>query len=90
MPGVHRPETQTSPALQQPHPHCTVSGSQVIGRHVPLLQIWPQPQAGEQVLPVQTPLLQVLPLGHPQVPPQPSPPPQVPSPAHFGVQHAFW
>ena len=33
IPGAHCPALHTSPALQQPHPHWTVSGSQVIGRH---------------------------------------------------------
>ena len=33
IPGVHCPARHTSPALQQPHPHWTVSGSQVIVRH---------------------------------------------------------
>jgi hypothetical protein len=87
---MHWPARHTSPDWQQPHPHMTLSGSQTTGRHVPLLQIWPQPHAGEQVLPVQTPFLQVLPLAQPQVPPHPLLPPQVPSAGHFGVQQAFW
>ena len=78
-----------SPELQQPQPHETASGSQVIGRHVPLLQTWPQPQAGEQVLPWQTPFLHVLPLPQPQVPPQPLLPPHVPSPGHCGLQQVL-
>jgi hypothetical protein len=77
-----------SPALQQPQPHGTASGSQMIGRHWPLLQTCPQPQAGVQVLPGQIPFLQV-PLSQPQVPPQPSPPPQVPSAGQDRLQQAL-
>ena len=90
IPGMHCPPEQMSPEPQQPQPHGTLSGSHVIGRHWPLLQIWPQPHAGEQVLPPQTPFLQVAPPEQPQVPPQPSLPPHVPSPGHWGAQQAFW
>jgi hypothetical protein len=87
---MHCPLTHTSPELQQVQPHLTASGSHVIGRHWPLLQSWPQPHAGEQVLPVQMPFLHVLPLAQPHGSPQPSSAPQVPSVGHFGLQQAFW
>jgi hypothetical protein len=76
--------------LQQPQPHWTTSGLHTIPRHWPLLQICPQPQAGEQVLPGHTPFVQVPPPEQPQVPPQWSLPPQVPSLKQSGVQQAFW
>ena len=41
---MHWPATQLSPGLQQPQPQKTTSGSQMTGRHWPLLQISPQPQ----------------------------------------------
>lgn len=90
MPGMHCPALQMSPELQQAQPHWTASGSQVIGRHWPLLQTCPQPQAGVQVLAEHMPFLHVLPLGQPQVPPQPLLPPQVPSLGHCGLQQAPW
>ena len=86
MSPVHWPAMQISPALQQPHPHGTTSGSHRIGAHCPLLQICPQPQVGVQVLPGQRPFVHLPPPAQPQVPPQPSSPPQVPSFGHVGVQ----
>jgi hypothetical protein len=67
-------------------PHCTTLGLQVTGMHWALLQIWPQPHAGVHTLPGHSPLVQVPAAPHPQVPPQPSPPPQVPSVGQLGLQ----
>jgi len=86
MLAVHWPAMQASPALQQPQPQGTTSGSHRIAAHWPLLQIWPQPQVGVQVLPGQRPFVHLPPPAQPQVPPQPSRPPQVPSFGQVGVQ----
>jgi hypothetical protein len=71
---------------QQLQPQRTTSGLQVTEMHCPLLQIWPQPQAGVQALAGQSPLVHAPPPAQPQVPPQPSPFPQVPSAGQLGLQ----
>ena len=86
MPGMHWPATQISPVPQQLQPQRTTSGAHVTFTHAPLLQIWPHPHAGVQVLPAHTPLVHFAPPTHPQVPPQPSPAPQVPSVGQLGLQ----
>jgi len=86
MPGVHCPATQISPLPQQLQPQRTTSGLQVTAMHAPLLQIWPQPQAGVHVLPAHTPAVHLAPPTQPHVPPQPSPAPQVPSTGQLGLQ----
>ena len=62
----------------------------MIPRHWPLLQISPQPQAGVQVFPGQSPALHVPPPAQPHVPPHPSLWPQVPSLGQYGSQQALW
>jgi len=86
MPATHCPATQFSPAPQQVQPHCTLAGPQVSVTHWPLLQIWPQPQAGVHAFAGQRPFVHLPPPAQPQVPPQPSLPPQVPSFLHVGLQ----
>jgi hypothetical protein len=88
-PCRHCPATQVSPGLQHPQPHWTTSGLQMMARHWPSLQIWPQPQAGVQVFPGQRPALHVPPPAQPQVPPHLSLPPQVPSLGQYGSQQAL-
>jgi len=83
---MHWPATQISPVPQQLQPQVTTSGLQVTVTHEPLLQICPQPQAGVQTLPGQTPPVHVPPPAQPQVPPQPLPAPQVPSVGQLGLQ----
>ena len=54
--------------------------------HAPLLQVWPQPQTGLQVLVGHFPPEHIPPPLQPQTPPQPSAAPQVPSFGQLGVQ----
>jgi len=82
---MHWPATQFSPAPQQLQPH-SAPLVQLSATQLPLLQTWPQAQAGEQALPTQTPFVHLAPPVQPQVPPQPSPPPQVPSVLQTGLQ----
>ncbi len=81
---------QVCPAGQQAlHPHC-VSLPVQLSRHWPPLQNCPQPQAGVQVLGLQTPLTQVSPVTQlctVQVPPQPSESPHF-LPVQAGVQQS--
>jgi hypothetical protein len=86
---MHWPAEQISPGLQQPQPHAGWSMSHWTGTHVPLLQISPQPQSGLHGLDAQRPAMHCAPPLQPQVFPQPSLPPQVPSVGQDGVQHAF-
>jgi hypothetical protein len=51
-----------------------------------LLQVSPQPQVGVQIFEGHIPFVHLPPPVQPQVPPQLSEPPQVPSLGHFGVQ----
>jgi hypothetical protein len=55
--------------------------------HLPSEQDWPHGQAGEQLLSAQIPPTQTPPLLQPQVPPQPSDAPQLPSTGQVGLQH---
>jgi hypothetical protein len=86
IPATHCPATQFSPEPQQVHPHCTLSTPHVSVTHEPLVQIWPQPQAGVQAFAGQTPLVHLPPPAQPQVPPHPSLPPHVPSLLQLGLQ----
>jgi len=73
-----------SPSGQQAQPQRPLL--QVSGTQTPSLQDCPQPQAGVQVFWGQRPFVQAAPPGQPQVPPQPSPAPQVPSCGQRGAQ----
>jgi len=75
-----------SPEAQHEHPHLTASGAHVTETHVPLLQIWPQPQAGVHTFAGHNPLVHAPPPAQPHVPPHESPPPHVPSVAQRGLQ----
>jgi len=79
--------TGPRPSGQHAHPQTPVA--QVSGTQAPSLQVCPHPQAGVQVFCGQRPFVQ-LPLAQPQVPPQPSEPPHVPSCGQCGAQHAPW
>ena len=83
---MHCPATQDSPAAQQEHPHATLLAPQVSVTQTPKSQIWPQRQAGLHSFAEQTPFVHLPPPAQPHVPPQPSPPPQVPSVGQCGLQ----
>ena len=69
-------------------PHANASGSQYWVTQAPSTQTCPQPQAGEHGRAVHWPAVHFDPLAQPQVPPQPSLPPQLPSVGHCGLQQA--